>query len=82
MELARALGRNIPRLFLLGIEAETVTQGAPRSAAVEQAIALVVERITQVKSLLLTSEVIKACSFPPDDRSFPDGYLEKTAAGA
>lgn len=55
VDLARALGRRIPRLFLLGIEAGTVAAGAPRSAAVEQAIALVLERIPLLKSLLLSS---------------------------
>ena len=71
LKLARALGRAIPRLFLLGIEAGTVTQGAPRSPAVEQAIALVVERISDLRSLLLTSGLIATRSFSPLDRSFP-----------
>jgi hydrogenase maturation protease len=71
LELAHGLGRTIPRLFLLGIEAGTVTQGAPRSPAVEQAIALVVERISDLRLLLLTSEVMGTRSFPPGDRSFP-----------
>jgi hydrogenase maturation protease len=71
LELARALGRAIPRLFLLGIEAGTVTYGAPRSPAVEQAIAQVVERISDLRSLLLTSEPIATRSFSPLDRSFP-----------
>ena len=74
LELAHALGRTIPRLFVLGIEAGTVTQGAPRSATVEQAIALVVERIPLLKSLLLTnisSEMVGTRSFSPNDRSFP-----------
>jgi len=71
LKLAHALGRTVPRLFLLGIEAGTVTQGAPRSAAVEQAIALVVERMPDLKFLLLSSEVIGTRSFSPNDRSFP-----------
>jgi hydrogenase maturation protease len=53
LKLAHALGRPIPRLFLLGIEAETVAQGAPRSAAVERAVAMAVERIPDLKALLL-----------------------------
>jgi hydrogenase maturation protease len=75
LELAHALGRTVPRLFLLGIEAGTVSQGAPRSAAVEQAIALVVERIPQLKSLLLTDDssgIIGARTFSRNDLSFPD----------
>jgi hydrogenase maturation protease len=71
LKLANALGRTLPRLVLLGIEAGTVTQGAPRSAAVEQAIALVVERMPDLKFLLLSSEIIGTRSFSPHDRSFP-----------
>jgi hydrogenase maturation protease len=74
LELARSLGRAIPRLFLLGIEVGVVTAGAPRSPAVEQAIALVLERIPQLKSLLLANNsfpMIGTRTFSPDDRSFP-----------
>jgi hydrogenase maturation protease len=71
LELARALGRTVPPLFLLGIEVGTVTQGAPRSPAVEQAIALIVERVSDLRSLLLTSGLIATRSFSPLDRSFP-----------
>jgi hydrogenase maturation protease len=71
LKLADVLGRTLPRLVLLGIEAGTVTQGAPRSAAVEQAIALVVERMSDLKFLLLSSEITGTRSFSPNDRSFP-----------
>jgi len=71
LKLGQALERTIPRLFLLGIEAGTVAQGGSRSAAVEQAITLVVKRISDLRSLLLTSEVIALRSFPPGDQSFP-----------
>jgi hydrogenase maturation protease len=71
LKLANALGRTVPRLVLLGIEAGTVTQGAPRSAAVERAIALIVERMLALKFLLLSSEIIGTRSFSPLDRSFP-----------
>jgi len=71
LELAQALGRTVPRLFLLGIEAGTVAQGAPCSPAVEKAVALVVERISELRSLLLTSEVVSTRTFCPSDRSFP-----------
>jgi hydrogenase maturation protease len=74
LKLAHALGRTVPRLFLLGIEAGTVAQGSQRSPAVEQAIGLVVERIPQLKSLLLATEsrrITGAWSFFPNDRSFP-----------
>ena len=71
LKLANALGRTVPRLVLLGIEAGTVTQGTPRSTAVEQAIGLVVERIPDLKFLLLSSEIIGTRSFSPNERSFP-----------
>jgi hydrogenase maturation protease len=71
LKLAKALGRTTPRLFLLGIEAGTVAQGAQRSPAVEQAMALVIERILQLKSLLIAYEVIATRTFCPNDRSFP-----------
>jgi hydrogenase maturation protease len=71
LKLANALGRSLPRLVLLGIEAGTVSQGAPRSAAVEQAIALVVERLPDLKLLLLSSETIGTRKFSPRDHSFP-----------
>ena len=71
LKLANALGRTLPRLVLLGIEAGTVTQGAPRSPAVEQAIGLVVGKISDLRSLLLTSEPIATQNFSPNDRSFP-----------
>ena len=71
LKLANALGRTLPRLVLLGVEAGMVTQGAPCSAAVEQAIALVVERMPDLRFLLLSSEIIGTRSFSPHDRSFP-----------
>jgi len=71
LKLANALGRPVPRLFLLGIEAATVAEGAPRSATVEEAIALVVERISALKLLLLTSGVSSTRMFSPSEHSFP-----------
>jgi len=71
LKLADALRRPVPRLFLVGVEAATVADGAPRSAAVEEAIELVVERASALKLLLLTSEIPSLRSFPPNDRSFP-----------
>jgi hydrogenase maturation protease len=74
LKLVHALGRTLPRLFLLGIEAGTVAQGAPRSPVVEQAIALVVERIPHLKSLLLADNspgIIGTRTFSPVGRSFP-----------
>jgi hydrogenase maturation protease len=71
LKLAHALGRALPRLFLLAIEAGAVAQGAPRSPAVEQAVALVVERVSDLRSLLLTAEFAATRRYYPGDRSFP-----------
>jgi hydrogenase maturation protease len=71
LKLAQALGRSVPRLFLLGIEAATVAEGAARSGAVEKAIALVVERISSLKLLLQTSQSLSTRRFRPNDHSFP-----------
>jgi hydrogenase maturation protease len=79
LELAHALGRAIPRLFLLGIEVGTVAQGAARSAAVEQAVGLVLERVSDLRSLLLASEVNVTRSFVPGDRSFPGFRIQDSA---
>jgi hydrogenase maturation protease len=73
LDLARALGRTVPRLFLLGIEAGTLAQGSPLSPAVERAIKLVVERISDLRSLLLHSAALSTRSFDPNDQSFPGG---------
>jgi len=74
LDLARALRRPLPRLLLLGVEVAGAEQGAPRSAAVEQAIALVVERFPNLQSLLLKPEAgvwSKPRHFAPGDASFP-----------
>ena len=82
LQLAHALGRTTPRLFLLGIEAGTVVKGALRSAPVEAAVGLVVERIAGLRALLLASEFITTHSFAPDDRSFPGKGAEINPGGA
>jgi Ni,Fe-hydrogenase maturation factor len=53
LELARSLGRRVPRLMLLGVEVEGVSLGASRSPAVEQAITLFIEQFPHLQSLLL-----------------------------
>ena len=87
LKLAHALRRTVPRLFLLGIEAGTVAPGDSRSPAVEQGISLVIERISSLRALLLTSEVMATRSFAPHDRSFPgfgtqdSGFMPPNAGG-
>jgi hydrogenase maturation protease len=73
LSLTRALGHTVPRLFLLGIEVGTVAQGSARSPAVERAVKLVVEKISDLRSLLLHSAPIAIRSFDPNDQSFPGG---------
>lgn len=74
LELAQAMGRPLPRLMLLGVEAGVVSMGAPRAAQVERAIALAAERFPRLRSLLLNPESAVWRStqrFLPDDDSFP-----------
>ena len=74
LELARALGRTLPRLFLLGVEVSGVEPGAPRSPAVEHAIAFVVDQFPRMCSALVDSESAlwhSAHHFLPGDNSFP-----------
>jgi hydrogenase maturation protease len=53
VELAEALGRPIPRLMLLGVEAGSVNPGATRSVAVERAIEVVVQGFPRLRALLM-----------------------------
>ena len=74
LDLARALGRRIPRMMLLGIELEGLALGATRPAAVERAIDLIVERFPAVLALLTdpaSNAWASPCRFLPDDESFP-----------
>jgi hydrogenase maturation protease len=52
IELARTLGRQIPRLVLLGVEIAQVAQGARRSPEVEAAIEFAVENFSRVRQWL------------------------------
>lgn len=70
VDLARALGRPIPRLVLLGIELASVSLGAGCSAAVERAIAAVVEEFPRLRSWLLEAQVAewrRPLQFSPAD---------------
>jgi hydrogenase maturation protease len=53
IRMARALGRRLPRLMLLGIELENVTPGAPRTPPVNAALETVVENFQQLQGSLL-----------------------------
>lgn len=74
LALAQALRRPIPRLMLLGIEADGVDMGAPRSAAVEQAIGAVVDGFPRLRSLLTESDPahwVQPKHFHPGNNAFP-----------
>jgi hydrogenase maturation protease len=73
-ELARALGRPVPRAMLLGVEIGEVAPGAGRSPAVARALSVIVERFSRLQSLLPESDSSvwrSALQFPPGDVSFP-----------
>lgn len=73
LELALSLGRDIPRLALLGIELESVDYGAPLSPAVKQALHLALENFPRLRALLSSEggELTLPRSFAPGDVAFP-----------
>lgn len=73
-ELARALGRRVPRVMLLGVEIGELTMGAARSPAVERALTRTVQNFPRLQALLAdtASSLWRAArQFPPEDDSFP-----------
>jgi hydrogenase maturation protease len=83
LDLASTLGRPIPRLLLLGVEVERMGPSAGLSPAVEQAVALAVERFEAVRDILLDPAASAWRSpqwFPPDDASFPAGSPQRDGA--
>ena len=77
--LAGVLGRQVPRLVLLGVEVGTVEPGRARTPAVEEAIQTVVEKFTEFRALLTEPEKDDWRSprrFLPGDTSFPGGSGE------
>jgi hydrogenase maturation protease len=76
LELAEVLGRQTPRLMLLGVEVGTVAPGAARTPAVEEAIQTVVEKFPQLRVLLTEVKQDEGRSFRrflPGDLTFPRG---------
>lgn len=72
--LACALGRQVPRFMLLGVELGEVSLGARRSQAVDRAIELIVDRFQAIQALLMDSESpvwVSGHRFLPGDDSFP-----------
>jgi hydrogenase maturation protease len=71
LSLMSALGRQTPRLFLLGVEIETLAPGAPRSGAVEAAIRTAVDGFPRLSALLMGDLV--AAAFRPPRPCCPEG---------
>jgi hydrogenase maturation protease len=73
LELARSLGREVPRLALLGIELESVEPGEPISPRVKQAVTLALLHFPRVCELLSGQggELTQPRSFAPGDDRFP-----------
>lgn len=73
LELARSLGREIPRLALLGIELESVEPGEPLSPRVKQAVTLALLHFPRLCELLGSpgADLAQPRSFAPGDDTFP-----------
>jgi hypothetical protein len=56
LRLSRSLGRHVPRLMLLGVELESVTPGARRTAPVDAALESVIECFPALSAALRNSE--------------------------
>ena len=75
LALARALGRELPQLMLLGVEAGAVALGDPCSPAVERAVGVVLERFPCLQSHLLDAQSPlwrTGRQFLPDADIFPE----------
>ena len=56
LELARALGKRVPRMLLLGVEVETISPNARRSKMVEEAIELIVRKFPGLVSSVMNCD--------------------------
>ncbi len=86
LSLMWALEWQTPRLFLLGVEIETLDPKKPRSEAVEAAMQTAVDGFARLSALLMEDLAAAALrpprpgrsegrryAFPPGDKSFPGG---------
>lgn len=73
LDLARSLGRELPRLALLGIELESVEYGDPISPVVKEALHVALENFPRLRALLsgAAGALTKPRSFAPGDTAFP-----------
>jgi len=74
LQFRTALGRTLPRLFLVGIEIETCVAGGPLSGRVLEAIRIIVGRFAALCEIVKPERAInwkKPRRFPPGDASFP-----------
>jgi len=76
LALDQALGRQAPRLALLGVEIADVSPSPRLSPAVEKAARVVVEEFAHLEAMLMKTEGDSFCSFRrflPGETSFPGG---------
>jgi len=74
LQLRTALGRTLPRLFLVGIEIETCVAGGPLSGTVLEAIGIIIGRFAALCEIVKPERAITwkiPRRFPPGDTSFP-----------
>jgi len=74
LQLRAALGRPLPRLFLVGIEIESCLAGGPLSGAVQEAIGIIAERLSALCEIVQPELAIQwevSRRFSPGDASFP-----------
>jgi len=74
LKLRTALGRTLPRLFLVGIEIESCVAGGPLSGTVLEAIRIIVGRFAALCEIVKPERAITwkiPRRFPPGDTSFP-----------
>lgn len=74
LQLRTALGRGLPRLFLVGIEIEMCAAGGLLSETVRQAIRIIVGRFAELCEIVKPERAITwkmPRRFPPGDASFP-----------
>lgn len=77
LELALVLGRQLPRLVILGVEGEQLASKGPRPPEVEGAIETLVHGFPRLVSVLMKAtdggELVSR-RFLPGDTTFPDGW--------
>lgn len=85
LQMMAALGRPIPRAFLLGVEVEAVAPGGVLSPAVETAVQVAISRFPDLCNGLVEAEnklFERPRQFSPGDRAFPGGLVSGVNGGS